>query len=221
MSIFDNVVFKAGTITSLAALSIGDVIVARPYAHPAISVPIVVHAERTEKPRTAMGQENDAGRSWEAVGELMNVEDVIPYLRLPSRQSLRADARKTEAARSRSMSFLAKNMVWISAATLGTVVALSPSDVIVARSFARPTVEHPILSASFTFQRAEKPVARKPIDDRALWTRLYGRELPDEELMEIRENLTRFGRLMAEQAQMLAQDPNWKRNLDEHATATA
>lgn len=53
--------------------------------------------------------------------------------------------------------------------------------------------------------------------DKAFWSKMYGYEITDEELMEIRENLTRFARLVAEQAQVLAQNPNWRMRFNEHS----
>lgn len=53
--------------------------------------------------------------------------------------------------------------------------------------------------------------------DKAFWSKMYGYEITDEELLEIRENLTRFGRLVAEHAKVLAQEPNWRMRFNEHS----
>lgn len=47
-------------------------------------------------------------------------------------------------------------------------------------------------------------------DDKEFWSRMYGREITDAELLEIKQNLVRFAKLLIEQARLLENDPQWQ-----------
>lgn len=53
-------------------------------------------------------------------------------------------------------------------------------------------------------------------NDKAVWEKLYAHPLSSSELLEIRENWTRFAKILVQQSWELRNDPAWSRRL--HAT---
>ena len=71
------------------------------------------------------------------------------------------------------------------------LAALSMSDVLVGGSYARPTVY-----CSLPRQQVEKPFVCDAIEDRAHWSKKFGREISELEHLEIHANLVRFVRAL-------------------------
>jgi hypothetical protein len=78
-------------------------------------------------------------------------------------------------------------ITYLKATAITGLAALSMSDVLVAHSYARPTVVHPIVC-----QRVEKPFVYDAAEDRTHWSAKYGREISEVEHLEIHANLVEF-----------------------------
>jgi hypothetical protein len=86
-------------------------------------------------------------------------------------------------------------LTYLKASAITGIAAISMSDVLVARSHARPTVVRPIIC-----QRMQKPFVYDAAEDRAYWGQKFGRELTNVEHLEVHANLARFAQLLTAQA---------------------